>query len=209
MTQEFTLSKKNSDQLYQGYLEEVYQHTHGYQAYTSQEKTDFEQSQVCITYGELLYPSVQKILNYLSLTEEDIFLDLGGGLGKCALQVFMQSNVKKVIAIEASTVLYNQAYIAKSKLKGDFPFFWEEHRELQLYCANFLQSDWQGATVVYSCSTCFTQELLVSIGNKINEYPHIQQVVSLRPLPTIGLPLYKIFGVECSWDSTLCYYYKN
>ena len=209
MTRESLISLPSEDELYQGYLKRVYQHTQGYQRYSMAQLSRFASAEVCVTYGELLYPSVKKIIRQLQGTHNDIFLDLGSGLGKCALQIFMQSEIGKVIGIEASIPLHEQAEKIKERVKFECPIFWENNRELSFFNDNFLKHPWQGATLVYSCSTCFTTELLVAIGNRVNEEPSVTQVLSLRPLPTIVLPLKAIFSVECSWDSVLCYHYSK
>jgi hypothetical protein len=202
------INRQTIDALYQGYLTKVYQHTHGYVPYSAEEQRAFKQTNVCYTYGELLYPSVKKMLDHIKITENDIFLDLGSGLGKCALQIFMQTVVKKVIGIEAASVLLDQAKATSAQVKSDFPFFWEGQRDMLWLNENFLQSDWQGATLVYTCSTCFTEALLVEIGDKINREVSVRQVLSLRPLPTLTrLRLKEVFSVECSWDTALCFHY--
>lgn len=204
------MDKVAIDLLYQGYFSKVYQHTHGYIAYDKQQLATFAKENVSQTYGELLYPSVKKMFNEFKPKESDVFLDLGSGLGKCALQAFMQTPVKKVIGIEASEGLFSQSKVAAEKLKNDFPFFWNDNRQLDLRCANFLTADWQDTTVVYTCSTCFTQNLLAEIGRKINRHTSVQQVLSLRPLPTLErLKLTNVFSVECSWDSSLCFHYGH
>lgn len=200
---------QNEDELYQEYLSQVYQHTHGYQSYSPFEHQQMASEHVCVTYGELLYPSVKKIINKMQLSSKEVFLDLGSGLSKCAIQVFMQSEVQKVIAIEASKPLHEQAQKVLQQVKTDFEFYWEDNRSLIQLCDNFLSCDWQDANAIYSCSTCFSQELLIAIGNKINQTPQIQKVMSLRPLPTLNMPLKTVFGVECSWDSALCFYYQK
>lgn len=202
------MDKVAIDLLYQGYFTKVYQHTRGYIAYSKQELADFKDNNVSQTYGELLYPSVKKMLANFKPKDTDVFLDLGSGLGKCALQAFMQTPVKKVIGIEASQALFEQSKIAAEKLQTDFPFFWNDHRELDLRFDNFLHSDWQDTSLVYTCSTCFTQNLLAEIGRKINDHTSVQQVMSLRPLPTLTrLKLQSVISVECSWDSSLCFHY--
>lgn len=203
------ISKIIDDELYQGYLAKVYQDTQGYQRYSLAEHALYKDAGICITYGELLYPSAKKIIHEMSKDQNEVFLDLGSGLGKCALQVFMQTELRRVLGIEASKELHTQALTAFNQVKSDFPFFWEEGRSLTLICDNFLHADWQDATIVYSCSTCFTQELLIAIGNKINQQPKVKQVFSFRPLPSLKLPLKKVFGVECSWDSALCFFYEK
>jgi len=198
----------SKDELYQGYLENVYQNTQGYLSYSTEESQRLAEKGICITYGELLYFGVEKILKNLKINKNTIFLDLGCGLGKTALQIFMKTDIGKVIGIEAAKPLTDEALIVIESVKSEFPLFWENNRTLELKCDNFLQASWQNATIIYTCSTCFTQELLVAIGDKINQERQVEQVFSLRPLPTIQLPLKKVFGVECSWDSSLCFYYS-
>lgn len=196
------------DELYQGYLTKVYQHTQGYQQYSTVEQAQFAKDKICVTYGELLYPSVQKLIKRLVVEPDACFLDLGSGLGKCALQVFMQTAIKKVIGIEASGAVCKQSLSVVEQVKSELPFLWEERRSLSFICDNFLEHDWQEATIVYSCSTCFTEALLIAIGDRINSEPSVQQVFSLRPISSLTrLPLQAVFGVECSWDSALCFYY--
>lgn len=204
------MNKEAIDSLYQGYLTKVYQHTQGYIAYSKAELEYFKQHNVSQTYGELLYPSVQKMLAQFHPRPEDVFLDLGSGLGKCALQAFMQTPVKRVIGIEAADALFAQAQRIAEQVKQDFPFFWDNNRTLSLRHENFLTADWQDTTLVYTCSTCFTQSLLAEIGRKINQHTSVQQVMSLRPLPTLTrLPLKSVISVECSWDSSLCFHYGH
>ncbi len=200
---------KTDDELYQGYLTKVYQHTKGMTNYSLEEKLQFAKEGVCVTYGELLYPSVKKLITYMNLNDADTFLDLGSGNGKCVLQVFMQTPVKKAFGIEANTRLHHQALAVAQNIKQALPFYWEENRDCQFIEANFLHLPWNEATVVYTCSTCFTQELLIAIGDKINITPSIQSVFSLRPLPSLQLPLKKVFQVECSWDTALCFMYQR
>src|SRR5205823_3694949 len=44
------------DELFIGYFNKLYQHTHSNQVYSSAQRTYFEKTHVCPTYGELLYP---------------------------------------------------------------------------------------------------------------------------------------------------------
>jgi hypothetical protein len=204
-----TTSELNDDELYQGYLTKVYKPFQKMPMYLPIEQQMYRNAGVCITYGELLYPSVKVIIQHLSQEADDVFLDLGSGLGKCALQVFMQTDLSHVIGIEASRYLHDFALNAVHQVKTDFPFFWEENRRLTLVGENFLDANWLDPTIVYCCSTCFTQELLITIGNKINQQKQVKQVFSFRPLASLNMPLKKIFRIECSWDSALCFFYDR
>lgn len=200
--------KKVVDELYQAYLAKVYQGIESYGAYDPEQHQVLVQSGVSCTYGEMLYPSVKKILSKLKLSRHDIFLDLGSGLGKFALQVFMQSQAGKVIGIEALPKLSQASEKIVAKLHDDFPDIWENNRELRIISGNFLTQSWENANVLYTCSTCFRPELLDAIGDRINELSTVERVLTLRPLPTLErLSLKQVFTVECSWDSALCYQY--
>lgn len=202
-------SKRNEDELYQEYLAKVYRDTSGYLTYPPEQKEFFTKTNVCTTYGELLYPGVKKMISEMNLQPTDVFLDLGSGLGKCALQIFMQTNLPKVIGVEASQALVDQAHKVLKQVKSDFPLFWDNNRELNLMCDNFLHADWDGATIVYTCSTSFTDELLQGIAKKINAHPKIEQVLSMRAISNLNLPLKKVIQVECSWDTSQINVYSN
>lgn len=199
----------DDDELYQAYLSQLYPEAVT-PRYTRAQRQSLAQTGVCAAYGELLYPSVKKIMKLFQMTSDDVFLDLGSGAGKCALQIFMQSDAKKVIGVEALPVLCAQAEHVKQQLAQDFPCFWEESRELQFVCDNFLQVDFSQATVAYACATCYSETLLAEIGEKANRAASIRQLLSLRPLPTLTrLPLKKVVALECSWDSALGFYYST
>lgn len=197
------------DELYQAYLANVYQ---GVQR-VPRPKTDREywrQRKVSPAYGEMLYPSVKKMMNKFCSLSAGGFLDLGSGLGKLALQIFMQSGIKKVLGIEALTELSEQAKNVVRRVRVDCPFFWEDSRDLRLVTGNFLTEDWEGASIVYACSTCFRTELLEAIGDRINVEMEIKQAFTLNPFPTLKrLTLKEVFTVECSWDTALCYHYTE
>lgn len=196
------------DKLIYSYVESLYQHSIGFQNYSEDRKDHYMSKDICYVYGELLYPSVVKMINKLKLDKDDVVLDLGSGLGKFTLQVFLRSNIEKIIGIEATEPLYKQSIEKIEKAKHDLPFFWE-NRTLTLIDSNFLEQDWNVANIVYTCSTCFTQELLEKMGDKMNETPSIEHALSLRPISTLTrLKLKDVFSIECSWDSALCFWYS-
>jgi len=142
-------SKK--DKLLNAYIDSIYQQSTGFQSYSSEEKNNYMAEDICYVYGELLYPSTVKLIKKLNLNESDTLLDLGSGLGKFALQVFVSSCVGNIVGIEATKPLFDQSQVMLAKLKKEVPFFWEPNRTLNLIYGNFLEQDWSPARVVYSC----------------------------------------------------------
>ena len=108
--------KQILDELYQAYLAHVYQHV--------EQPLLVGKVSGSLTYGEMLYPSVKKLLNKLQIESNDIFLDLGSGLGKLVLQVWMQTILKSVIGIEAREELSRQTNEVVHQIYQGFPFFW-------------------------------------------------------------------------------------
>lgn len=201
---------KSHAQLYQAYFDNVYQDLNPYQAFSKNEFKKLQQENICATYGELEYFSAIQLFKIATINEEDIFLDLGSGNGKLVFQAFLQTPAKLCLGIEAVKGLVKQAKRVQSKLLNDIPDLnLDKNHQIQFKLDNFLNCDWQGATIVYTCSTCYTKSLLIAIGNKINETHSVQKVFSLRPLPTLTrLKLKRVFSVECSWDTALCFYYS-
>lgn len=188
------------------YIQNLYKNCIQNITYSKNQQADFQAQLVSITYGELLALSAVKLINKLKLTKDDKFLDLGSGLGKLAMQVFMLTDVKSVLGIEASNNLSMQAQKVLGQASIENPGVF--HGDFELLAANFLNSDWEDPTVVYTCSTAFSQELILKIGEKINQTPSIQKVATLRPIPNLkNFKLVTQFLVECSWDSSLVYYY--
>jgi 16S rRNA A1518/A1519 N6-dimethyltransferase RsmA/KsgA/DIM1 with predicted DNA glycosylase/AP lyase activity len=152
------------------------------------------------TYGELLPESVNKLLRVISINENDVFLDLGSGLGKVVKQIFFQTRVKEAHGIEINADLHAEA--TQHSLQNS-------NRTLRFTQGDFLTQPLTDATVVLIASPCFSPSILHALGKRINDTSTIHTVLSLRPIATLTrLQFKKIIRVECSWDTALCYVYK-
>jgi len=161
------------------------------------------------TYGEILYPSIDRLLSEIVLTKEDVFVDYGSGLGKIVLQVFIKSIVKAAYGIEISSELHQYATKAATQLHHDLPDFFENERKLVFLQGSFLEVSILAPTVALVNSACFTQNLLAALGKVIEATPSIHTVLSLRPIHTLQrLTFSKSIRIECSWDTALCYVYR-
>lgn len=161
------------------------------------------------TPGEILFPSITKLLSYLPLTNQDIFLDLGSALGKVVIQFFLQSPVKQAIGIELLPTLHQAAMGACSRLQQDLPALFSAQRELSFIQGDFLQLPLQNATVVLINGVCFSPSILEALGKKIKNASHIHTILTLRPIGCLPIPFRKAIRVEGSWDSALCYVYST
>lgn len=193
---------KDIDTICQYYLNILY--------HDAQKKNDILLNDICDVYGEVLYPSVDKLLSAVPLSDTDVFVDYGSGLGKMVIQVFLKSLVKEAYGIEILPELNQQALIAAHRLQHDLPEFFENQRKLTFLSGSFLELRLASPTVAMIVSTCFTQSVLNALGTIIEATPSLHTVLTLRPIRTLKrLPFKKTIRIECSWDTVLCYVYSN
>lgn len=164
---------------------------------------------VAETYGEVLYPSIHKLLSELAFTQQDIFYDLGSGIGKVVLHVYLQTSVKEAYGIELLPGLHERATLAAQQVEHDFQNY-VPGKKLEFLLGDFLEIDFQKATIVFINSICFGQDLLLKLGHIINYAPGIHTVITLRPIDNLQkVSFKKTIHLESSWGSGLCYIYQK
>lgn len=163
-----------------------------------------------LTYGEILAPSINKLLTKIKLSDQDIFVDFGSGIGKAVVQFFLNSCVKEAHGIELLPKLHQRALFIAGRISNDLPQFFISNRKLTFVQGDFLQILFPKATIALVVSTCFNPPLLLQLGKIINNTPSIHTVLTLRPIATLqSFSFREAVPVECSWDSALCYIYRR
>lgn len=169
-----------------------------------------EKKQISETSGEILYEGINKLLSHIPLNHNDIFFDLGSGIGKIVLQVFLNSVVKEACGIEIVSTSHQQALRAADRVLQELPEFYAGNRKLSFLYGSFLETPLIGATVVLINAICFSQDIVQALGNIINQSPSIHTVLTLRPINTLQHHRFKkTIRIECSWDTALCYVYTR
>jgi len=177
-------------------------------------------------YGEIVYESCAVLLAELKLTENDVFYDLGSGLGKFVTQVYLTSAVKKAWGVEFSENRYKRATDTTknlAKIQGQAFKFENEIRktfgksaltktkgkEFGFDNMDMLKADLSDATVVFTCSTCFGPEFMQKLTDKLAEND------GLRILTLVQLPYNKhvhegaTYVLPMTWSAeTPVYMYK-
>lgn len=162
-------------------LDEAYTSINGFRKISDEEQSMIEQAGGAHTYGEIKYNSLQTLLNELQLTSNDVFYDLGCGVGKTCMQVYLNTAVKKTVGIELCKSRYNGAMKAYAWLqeKG----YISRRRELKIVFDDLLKVNMNNATIVYTCSTCFSDELMLAITKKLSKLKRGLIVLTLKKLP--------------------------
>lgn len=150
-------------------------------------------------YGEILYESCAVLVEALRLTEDDVFYDLGSGLGKFVTQVYLTSPAKKAWGIEFSENRFERAQKATQNLAkiGTTAFSFEndmrkvfgkgalsksKNKKFGFTHADMLKADLSDATVIFTCSTCFGPEFMQKLTDKLAANNELR-ILTLVQLP--------------------------
>jgi precorrin-6B methylase 2 len=160
------------------------------------------------TYGEIIYDSAKRILNDLSLTKDDIVYDLGCGIGKLVVQVYLTTPVKKSVGIELSPTRFNHAQTVKEQLKKRNKL--KNGRILEFLNQNITKANLDDATVIYMASTCFSDELMKTLVDKLAKNKNNLRIITLKRLPKhLHFQFIKEYNLPMTWSQSVpVYLYK-
>jgi precorrin-6B methylase 2 len=162
------------------------------------------------TYGEILPESLAQLIKKLELTKKDVLFDLGSGAGKVCIQVALTSPAKAV-GIELSSTRHALAQKIKQKIIGEYIL--TDAKKLEFIEGNITEFNLCSGTVFFMCSTCFSDELMKTLTQKLEKIPHLIKIVSLRTLPVDVSSVIKLIdtlSLPMSWsDASSVYIYEK
>ncbi len=158
-------------------------------------------------YGEIYYYSIIQLLKHINISNEDRFIDIGSGVGKLCICLYLLTNIKTIYGIEINE---NRHKIAAKALNGLLKSTNNSDRTIHFESADFLDYKAEKFSIAYLCSTIFSYELLEQMGKKLNSISSLNQIISFRKLPHLdNFHLKKKIFLHCSWDLVSCYIYKR
>jgi len=147
------------------------------------------------TYGEITFEGVQILKQELGSINDGVFYDLGSGLGRMTLQVFLDWAVRRAVGVELSEHRHRRAVRALEQLEPHIKAC--SGRTIEFRNENLLQSKMNDATVVYLACTCWDADFMQEVMDKLRPLQHLQWIVSTESLATE-------FGiVELPWVSNI------
>jgi hypothetical protein len=179
------------------YLQMIYENKGGY-TLPSDEVSAIYKEGGHPQYGEIPYDSAAHILEDLQLSRQDVFYDLGSGVGKLVLQVYMTTPVKRSIGIELSQTRWNIAEASRKQVAED------DHiivgRDLGFLNQNILKTALNDATVCFISGITFPPQLTQAIMDRLGSLDHDVKVLSVLPLPAHKqFRLIKTYNLPMSW----------
>lgn len=191
----------------QAIMDNAYTHRSGFGI--SQEETSFiREHGGAPTYGEITYEAAEKLLHDLDLTKQDVFYDLGSGVGKLVVHAYLATPVKKSVGIELSKTRYDKAQEVKELLHQEG--YLKSHKTLAFKHQNILDADLHDATVVYMCSTCYSEDLMEKLVKKFSKLKRGLRIVTLKELPrNKQFKLIHTYHLPMTWSArSSVYVYK-
>lgn len=181
------------------YIQMLYENKGGYTIPTEETTTIIKEGGHP-QYGEITYDSAAHLLDDLHLSRHDVFYDLGSGVGKLVLQVYLTTPVKRSVGIEISPTRWNISEAAHKEVVTDDHLI--QGRELVFINQNLTKAPLSDATVCFISGLTFPPQLLQSIMDRLSALDHEVKVLSVMPLPTHKqFALVKTYNLPMSWSA--------
>jgi SAM-dependent methyltransferase len=204
---------------YKKIIDDMYVDVSGYRI-PEEEKGSIRKEGGDPTYGEILYESVEFLLDVLKLTPDDVFYDLGCGVGKMVVQVYLTSPAKKSVGIELSdtrcacaqkiikpiTGLYEVCAKAENDIRKKLDkkaVKVSGKKTVKILKQNMLEADISDATAIFICATCFSEELMQQLADKLAGLEEGLRIITLKQFPAhADLKLKETFTLPMTWSKT-------
>uniref|UniRef100_A0A7S1PGS9 DOT1 domain-containing protein n=1 Tax=Percolomonas cosmopolitus TaxID=63605 RepID=A0A7S1PGS9_9EUKA len=163
-------------------------------------------SKQCIiaNYGELSAETVESMIAYMHIRDDDVYYELGCGKGKCCFQMFFCTAVGKVVGIEIETRRVNMAINSlddfRKNKRNDLQPYFRDGREISFLRENIMHVDFSDASIVYTCS--WNREwqegpLNSYTVNVLNNAPNLRYVIALHHMKGLdGMHVVKVVTVK-------------
>ncbi|HSW73894.1 MAG TPA: hypothetical protein VLG71_01940, partial [Candidatus Limnocylindria bacterium] len=186
-------------------LEGIYAGITGFERLKEGEHEDIVARGGFPTYGEITYDSWQAILDDLAqergIFPTDEFMDFGCGVGKVAIQTYLNTPVRRSRGIDLAETRLKRAQQVKDKL--DEMGLLEKGRKLEFKHGSMLEENLKGLTIGYTCSTCFSHELMHALMEMLSKLKKGFIFYTLKELPSdyedYGFKLVKIYQLPMTW----------
>ena len=189
------------------YIKNVFENRNGF-GISAQEDKSIRDSGGAPTYGEITYEGAQKLIEKFKLTKKDVFYDLGCGVGKFVVQVYLDTPVKKSAGIELSTTRVDKAKQAFDQIKKDGRL--QKGRKLEFKEQNILDARLKDATALFISSLCFSDELLEQVTKKLACLkPGLRIATSRKLSDNPAFKLIETLQIPMSWsEQSTTYFYE-
>eukprot|EP00747_Dinoflagellata_sp_TGD_P187937 gnl/TRDRNA2_/TRDRNA2_46138_c0_seq1.p1 gnl/TRDRNA2_/TRDRNA2_46138_c0~~gnl/TRDRNA2_/TRDRNA2_46138_c0_seq1.p1 ORF type:complete len:612 (-),score=104.43 gnl/TRDRNA2_/TRDRNA2_46138_c0_seq1:39-1874(-) len=178
-----------------------------------------------LQYGEVTHDGMESFYKALQVNMNDVFYDLGSGIGKLVLYVAMRGEVSRSVGIEIGERRHCLAEDACSKLKtelehqlvpGDEGTVTSDHSvHLSAPCSEFsvvlgdlrCKNLYLDATLIGVSNVCFGESVMSKLLDNVLRQPSsVRRLVSLTQMLHKRLKLVRTLKVSCTWAKITTWY---
>lgn len=133
--------------------------------------------------GELTPTGTTAMIEACALKPEDVFIDVGSGIGNVVAQVALQTNALSVVGVEIREGLACQGEMLMAQYSERYP----QLRKISVYPLDICDIDnanmnvFQTVTVLFSHNTVFKPEALLMLESICCRLPQLRTVVLMQP----------------------------
>uniref|UniRef100_A0A2K5PU18 Histone-lysine N-methyltransferase, H3 lysine-79 specific n=1 Tax=Cebus imitator TaxID=2715852 RepID=A0A2K5PU18_CEBIM len=184
-TQPMKLNTRPSTGLLRHILQQVYNHS-----VTDPEKLNNYEPFSPEVYGETSFDLVAQMIDEIKMTDDDLFVDLGSGVGQVVLQVAAATNCKHHYGVEKADIPAKYAETMDREFRKWMKWYGKKHAEYTLERGDFLSEEWReriaNTSVIFVNNFAFGPEvdhqLKERFANMKEDIGTIMRVVELSPL---------------------------
>jgi len=178
-------------------LRQLYRGVDGFEIDGRQERR-IVRARSSATYGEIMPTATIHLIDALELGPDDVFVDLGSGVGKVVVTAALRSDVKRAVGVELATDRHQRAAAVVLAAERDGVL---APGRVQLRNQDVLRTKVTDATVLYTCSTAFPYAFTERLARRVGRLGRPVRFVTAQPLED-GLPgfaLDAVLHLDMSW----------
>ncbi|XP_015280553.1 PREDICTED: histone-lysine N-methyltransferase, H3 lysine-79 specific [Gekko japonicus] len=184
-TQPMKLNTRPSNGLLRHILQQVYNHS-----VTDPEKLNNYEPFSPEVYGETSFDLVAQMIDEIKMTEDDLFVDLGSGVGQVVLQVAAATNCKHHYGVEKADIPAKYAESMDKEFRKWMKWYGKKHAEYTLERGDFLSEEWReriaNTSVIFVNNFAFGPEVDHQLKERFANMKEGGQIVSSKPFAPLN-----------------------
>ncbi|XP_075060811.1 histone-lysine N-methyltransferase, H3 lysine-79 specific isoform X1 [Mixophyes fleayi] len=184
-TQPMKLNTRPSTGLLRHILQQVYNHS-----VTDPEKLNNYEPFSPEVYGETSFDLVAQMIDEIKMTEDDLFVDLGSGVGQVVLQVAAATGCKHHYGVEKADIPAKYADTMDKEFRKWIKWYGKKHAEYTLERGDFLSEEWReriaNTSVIFVNNFAFGPEVDHQLKERFANMKEGGRIVSSKPFAPLN-----------------------
>ncbi|XP_078527225.1 histone-lysine N-methyltransferase, H3 lysine-79 specific isoform X1 [Lissotriton helveticus] len=184
-THPMKLNTRPTNGLLRHILQQVYNHS-----VTDPEKLNNYEPFSPEVYGETSFDLVTQMIEEIKMTEDDLFVDLGSGVGQVVLQVAAATGCKHHYGIEKADIPSKYAESMDKEFRKWMRWYGKKHAEYTLERGDFLSEEWRdriaNTSVIFVNNFAFGPEVDHQLKERFANMKEGGRIVSSKPFAPLN-----------------------